>query len=148
MWLECYCWAATRWMRSSTVVEIKDKNRTGKGSGKAFKPDLIAYKNNFLLVLECKPKRSQADIDKLNLVSNDFDRRANLINEIYQRRLLHSFPNIDKAKLIQNTLFGIANGCSNQNEKGIICFRIMSEEGEFELTPPLNFSLEAVLFEF
>ena len=128
------------------VVEIKDKNKIRKGSGKAFKPDLIAYKNNFLLVVECKPKRSQADIDKLNLVSNDFGRRANLIDEIYQRRLLHDFPNVNKATLVQKILFGIANGSFNQNEVGLICFRVISEYGDFELFPPSNFSLEAGLF--
>ena len=37
------------------VVEIKSGTNKEKGSKDSFKPDLVAYKDNILLIIECKP---------------------------------------------------------------------------------------------
>ncbi len=71
------------------VVEIKDPLRSGKGSGGAYKPDLVAwFPPHHLLIVECKPQRDDSDAAKLRAILGDIDRQRELWEEIVQRGLL------------------------------------------------------------
>lgn len=70
------------------VVEVKAPTRAALGSLGAFKPDLIAVRDECLLLVECKPAHDEGDAVKLRAVIGSDDRRATLFSEIHQRRLL------------------------------------------------------------
>lgn len=69
------------------VVEIK--NPTGeKGSRDAYKPDLVAYKNEIFFIIECKPKYDSGDDIKLHNVLSSQDRLFFFYRELQQYKLL------------------------------------------------------------
>ncbi len=70
------------------VIEVKDKRMNERGSRGAYKPDLVAYKNGILMLIECKPKRNLRDIRKLREILADDARKRALLNEIDQRKAL------------------------------------------------------------
>lgn len=70
------------------VVEVKAPKRDALGSLGAYKPDLIAVRENYLLLVECKPLHDDGDAEKLRFVVGSGERRATLFSELRQRRLL------------------------------------------------------------
>ena len=69
------------------VIEIK--NPTGeKGSRDAYKPDLVAYKDEMFFIIECKPKYDLGDDIKLHNVLSSQDRLFFLYRELRQYKLL------------------------------------------------------------
>lgn len=52
------------------VLEIHDPNFTGKGSSGSKKIDLVAYKNNYFLLIELKSKYAFSDVKKLDQLTN------------------------------------------------------------------------------
>ena len=69
------------------AVEIKWEGREGIGSEGALRPDLIAADAPRLLLVECKPRHSNADAQKLRSVLGDPERIDALLSELAQRRL-------------------------------------------------------------
>lgn len=69
------------------VIEIKDPNFTDKGSKNAYKPDLVAFKNNKFFIIECKPQYDLGDYDKLNSILSSNERLNTFYNELKQRGL-------------------------------------------------------------
>lgn len=68
-------------------IEIRSKNRSGIGSGGSYKIDLIALKQNTLLLIELKPRYNQGDIDKLNIVTSE--RLGDLFDALKERHGLN-----------------------------------------------------------
>ena len=61
---------------SIPVVEIKDFSNLYKGSKGSYKPDLIAKKNDSIVIIECKPKFDLGDKNKLlNIINEDKKKR-------------------------------------------------------------------------
>jgi hypothetical protein len=48
------------------VIEIRDPTYKGKGSKGSYKPDLIAWHNSKLVIIELKPSFNQPDRAKVN----------------------------------------------------------------------------------
>lgn len=71
------------------VIEIKSPENDRKGSDGSFKPDLVAANEQVILVVECKPRYSSSDVQKLQELRASADRRRKLVEEILQRGLLH-----------------------------------------------------------
>ena len=71
------------------VIEVKTVKNKTKGSLGSFKPDLIAANESVILVVECKPTFSAADVTKLRELQSSAERRQNLAEEIMQRGILH-----------------------------------------------------------
>ena len=69
------------------VIEIRDPLFKGKGSKGSFKPDLIAWKDRLLMVLELKPSYSQSDRRKINLVLQSPDRINSLWESLIERNI-------------------------------------------------------------
>jgi hypothetical protein len=70
------------------VIEIKLNRTGGKGSGDAYKPDMVATKDKVLYIFEIKPKYSRLDCEKLLEVYSSDSRREALWKEIEQRGLV------------------------------------------------------------
>ena len=69
------------------VIEIK--NPTGeKGSRDAYKPDLVAYKNDEFHIIECKPKYDLGDDIKLHKTLSSPERLFFFYRELQQYKLL------------------------------------------------------------
>lgn len=70
------------------VVEVKDPLRESKGSGGAYKPDLIAWHSGWFLLVECKPGLDANDAAKLGAILGSRPRLAELWAELESRRIL------------------------------------------------------------
>lgn len=70
------------------VIEVKDPGNMGKGSKGSYKPDLVAWHDQTLLLVELKPRFSPSDRSKLLKILNDEGRKRALWREIAQRRLV------------------------------------------------------------
>lgn len=69
------------------VIEIK--NPTGeKGSRDAYKPDLVAYKNDEFYIIECKSKYDLGDDRKLHKTLSSPERLFFFYRELQQYKLL------------------------------------------------------------
>lgn len=93
------------------VVEIKLPGRQGIGSRGAYKPDLIAAKQNVFLLIECKPAYNQGDADKLNTILESTDRIDALFAELTQRHIFerHKIA-VSRSVFGENTLGALAYG--------------------------------------
>jgi len=69
------------------VLEIKDPVLKEKGSKGAFKPDLIAYKEGQIIIIECKAKFDIRDQEKLMKVKKCIKRKEMIFNEIVGRSI-------------------------------------------------------------
>ena len=74
---------------SIPVVEIKDFSNLYKGSKGSYKPDLIAKKNDSIVIIECKPKFDLGDKNKLLNIINEDKRKEKLYMELNQRKLIN-----------------------------------------------------------
>lgn len=69
------------------VIEIKAPGGRPKGSGGAYKPDLVALRTPWLLLGECKPEEDLGDIAKLREILGSDERRMALEAELACRNL-------------------------------------------------------------
>ena len=77
------------------VIEIKQP--TGdKGSKHAYKPDLVAYKDDIFYIIECKPGFDEGDNEKINDVLSSSARLMHFYTELSQYQLLKKI-NYDKS---------------------------------------------------
>lgn len=72
------------------VIEVKSGTNDDKGSRDAYKPDLIAFNQDFFLIIECKPVYCGKDIDKLEEILGSEKRINSLFEELRQRGCLSS----------------------------------------------------------
>ncbi len=119
------------------VIEIKDDAHDGRGSLGAFKPDLVAANTRVIVVVECKPKRSEDDVRKLMGVKASQARRKSFAHEVVQRRLLERrglnvwYPTA--ASIVAAMRFLVAYvGCASPDECEIFSL-VFSPEGDAEL---------------
>lgn len=89
------------------VIEIKDPNFIGKGSRNAYKPDLVAFKNNNFYIIECKPQYDLGDYHKLKSILSSDERLHAFYNELTQRGLLRK-NNINLSyEYFKSNIFGV-----------------------------------------
>jgi len=69
------------------VLEIKT-NKKEKGSKDSYIPDLVVMNYDYVVIIECKPRFNQGDIDKIDEIDNNELRIKNFYNEIISRNLL------------------------------------------------------------
>ena len=69
------------------VIEIKESN-SEKGSRFSYKPDLIAFKNNRFIIIECKPTFNYGDYQKLHNILSNSTRFKNFYLELEQYNIL------------------------------------------------------------
>lgn len=69
------------------VIEIKQPSGD-KGSRDAYKPDLVAYKDEVFYIIECKPSFDYGDLEKVNDVLSSTERKKNFFIELSQYQLL------------------------------------------------------------
>lgn len=69
------------------VIEIRNPANTGKGSKGSYKPDLIAWKDGKLIIIELKPEFNKPDFDKVLEVLNSPERISSLWESLIQRNL-------------------------------------------------------------
>ena len=83
------------------TIEIKDSKNLSKGSKGSYKPDIVFGKEDFLIIVECKPKFSKLDLNKLLEIDGNFDRKKMLHTELCSRglfddaRLKHNFLDLE-----------------------------------------------------
>lgn len=95
------------------VIEIKDPNFTDKGSKNAYKPDLVAFKNNAFFIIECKPQYDFGDYCKLKSVLLSDERLHAFYNELTQRGLLRK-NNINLSyDYFKSNIFGVLSYSSD-----------------------------------
>lgn len=70
------------------IIEVKSGTNPNLGSRGAFKPDLIGGTALTIVLFECKPSFSFDDVEKLRSIRDNGLRRAALVDEICQRRVL------------------------------------------------------------
>jgi hypothetical protein len=76
------------------VIEIKSDSNASKGSLGSFKPDLVAIKEGYVLLCECKPTFDPTDVAKLHEVLQSQSRINQLSLELTQRNLLHRIEGV------------------------------------------------------
>jgi hypothetical protein len=102
------------------VVEIKSGTNKEKGSKDSFKPDLVAYKDNIMLIIECKPNFNNNDLQKLHEVLNSNSRVLAFYNELSERGLLNKISNGIKFDEFKKIVFGSLAYGSNSSANNII----------------------------
>lgn len=119
------------------VVEIKDPARVLKGSRGAFKPDLIAWFEPHLFVIECKPKRSIADIAKLHEVLDSPERLYLLHHELTQRGILmRSGITLSAQAMAQYVIGAIAYHEARQQEERVAVIGVDGTDGRGVIVYP------------
>lgn len=95
------------------VIEIKDPSFVDKGSKNAYKPDLVAFKNNNFFIIECKPQYDLGDYDKLKSILSSNERLHAFYNELTQRGLLRK-NNINLSfNYFKSNIFGVLSYSSD-----------------------------------
>lgn len=69
------------------VIEIKMPSGD-KGSRDAYKPDLVAFKDDLFFIIECKPEYNDSDRIKILNILNSEERLYNFYVELKQYQLL------------------------------------------------------------
>ena len=72
------------------VLEIKAGNGVAKGSLGSFKPDLVAFRESTVLVIEIKPRFTKSDVDKVADFMSSKSRQDNFVLELEQRGVLEA----------------------------------------------------------
>ena len=81
------------------VIEIKGDNDGTKGSKFSYKPDLVAFKENFIYIIECKPKFDLGDYLKLKEIKNS--NAENFIKQICSQAKENGISQDELIKLIK-----------------------------------------------
>lgn len=98
------------------VIEIKQP--TGdKGSKFAYKPDLVAFKDNKFYIIECKPGFDKGDLLKVTEVLNSPERLYSFYNELEQYQLLRKINYTGGYNAFCTSVVGILA----HSEKGLPC---------------------------
>ena len=82
-------------------------------------PDLVAYKNGVILIIEAKPRYSYDDKLKLNsLFSNDMDRLAHALWKFSESKAKFSHIDYDNAIYVPVLAYGNPNYIIEQEDSG------------------------------
>lgn len=68
-------------------IEIKGENNGDKGSKNSYKPDLVAWKNNSIYIVECKPKYNESDYFKLQEILSNEQRKQELYKSFLEKQI-------------------------------------------------------------
>jgi hypothetical protein len=93
------------------VIEIRDPSFSGKGSKGSFKPDLIAWHNFLLMIIELKPTFSLSDREKVNGVLQSPERVTSLWESLIERNInLGVFGKIEDIQSQTQVVGGLGYG--------------------------------------
>ncbi|MGI8493986.1 MAG: hypothetical protein ACR2L1_01570 [Pyrinomonadaceae bacterium] len=120
------------------VIEIKDYFMTEKGSRKSYKPDLVAYKENKTLLVECKPEHSDEDAIKLTKILTNPLRVQTLFDELYQRNIFNRYKIIlDRNSFAENLCGALAHSGTVIPQTNLFIIYILNMYGEGEIIYPV-----------
>lgn len=116
------------------VIEIRDPTYKGKGSKGSYKPDLIAWYDSKLVIIELKPLFNQPDRDKVNKVLNSPERTKSLWESLIQRNIsLGKFGKIVEVKSNSVVVGGLGYGGIRADHPEL--WRFFVKDGKVEVTP-------------
>lgn len=128
------------------VVEIKSGVNQEKGSKDAFKPDLVAFKDNLFFIIECKPRFNNGDYQKLNKILNCNSRLYAFFNELVQRKIIQKLNINLEFEQFRNMIVGsLAYGIDlNTNSNYFI-----SESSEnYNATPAIDNIFQIIVYDW
>ena len=116
------------------VIEIRDPNFKGKGSKGSFKPDLIAWNDSKLFIIELKPLFNNSDREKLNSVLNSSERVNSLWDSLTERNIdIGSLGKMSDLRSFSRVVGGL--GYSGTKVEHPELWRFFVNNGEVEVTP-------------
>ena len=116
------------------VIEIRDPLYKGKGSKGSYKPDLIAWRDRKLAIIELKPNFNQPDRNKVNEVLSSPDRIESLWDSLIQRNItLGEYGRIAENKSQTRVVGGLGYGGKKVEHPEL--WRFFVNNGEVEVTP-------------
>jgi hypothetical protein len=115
------------------VIEVRDPKFTGKGSKGSYKPDLIAWHDYNLAIIELKPQFNQPDRDKVNEVLKSPERVQSLWESLIQRNIvLGKYGHISEVKMISRVVGGLGYGGTRVQHPEL--WRFFVDNGSVEIT--------------
>ena len=116
------------------VIEIRDPMYKGKGSKGSYKPDLIAWHESNLAIIELKPLFNQPDRDKVNEVLRSPERTRSLWESLIQRNItLGKFGKISEVQSDSRVVGGLGYGGTKVEHPEL--WRFFVKDGKVEVTP-------------
>jgi len=116
------------------VIEIRDPMYKGKGSKGSYKPDLIAWHESNLAIIELKPLFNQPDRDKVNEVLRSSERTRSLWESLIQRNItLGKFGKISDVQSDSRVVGGLGYGGTKVEHPEL--WRFFVKDGKVEVTP-------------
>jgi hypothetical protein len=116
------------------VIEIRDPTHTGKGSKGSYKPDLVAWHDSKLFVIELKPYYDQPDRVKVNGVLDSPERISSLWQSLIQRNIsLGEYGTIKDVRESSTLVGGLGYGGSQVEHPEL--WRFFVKDGKVEVTP-------------
>jgi hypothetical protein len=122
------------------TVEIKDPQKTDKGSKGSFKPDLVVANSNHLVIVECKPGYNSHDEMKLLEIDANQKRLLQFYDEIDQRgillrrKLLADYSNFEIFS--KKVRYCLAHSGRPTIMRKVLTLSLLSVSGEGYLTQP------------
>ena len=123
-------------------IEIKNGFHKEKGSRGSFTPDLLCISKSYFFIIECKPKHSGKDKEKLIEIINSSNRRKLLYKDLLERKIFQ------KRNLVENFLsldqfnkkirYVLSHNGDPKLMKNIITLTIQSRLGEGIIHQPIN----------
>lgn len=116
------------------VIEIRDPAHKGKGSKGSYKPDLVAWKDSKLAIIELKPSFNQPDRLKVNEVLASPERTKSLWESLIQRNItLGNFGEISEVQSGSKVVGGLGYGGTKVEHPEL--WRFFVKDGKVEVTP-------------
>lgn len=116
------------------VIEIRDPAHKGKGSKGSYKPDLVAWKDSKLAIIELKPSFNQPDRAKVNEVLTSPERTKSLWESLIQRNItLGNFGQISDVQSSSKVVGGLGYGGTKVEHPEL--WRFFVKDGNVEVTP-------------
>jgi len=116
------------------VIEIRDPTYKGNGSKGSYKPDLIAWYESKLVIIELKPSFNKPDRDKVNKVLNSPERIGSLWESLIQRNItLGKFGRISEVQGNSRVVGGLGYGGTRVDHPEL--WRFFVKDGKVEVTP-------------
>ena len=116
------------------VIEIRDPLHKGKGSKGSYKPDLIAWHEANLIIIELKPTFNQPDRNKVNEVLKSEERIRSLWESLIQRNItLGEHGKISDVKGNSRVVGGVGYGGEKVEHPEL--WRFFVKDGKVEVTP-------------
>ena len=123
-------------------IEIKNSFNKEKGSKGSFTPDLLCISKSYFFIIECKPKHSDKDKEKLIEIINSFSRRKVLYKDLLERKifqkrnLMENFLSLDQFN--KKIRYVLSHNGDPKLMDNIITLTIQSRSGEGIIHQPIN----------